>query len=158
MLAASCAALAAPLFASGAAAQVEVKLGHVGEPGSLFDQTSQEFARRANAKLGDRAKVVVFGSSQLGGDTELLRKLRLGTVDLALPSTVMTTVAAEFGVFEMPSLVQDRAHAARIRDEIIHPTLAPIAARQGYRIIAVWENGASATSPTMSARSSRRTI
>jgi TRAP-type C4-dicarboxylate transport system substrate-binding protein len=90
------------LVATAASAQTEIKLGHVGEPGSLFDQTSQEFAKRANAKLGDKAKVVVFGSSQLGGDGELLKKLKLGTVDLALPSTVMTTVAPEFGVFEMP--------------------------------------------------------
>ena len=53
----------------------------------------------------------------------------------------MTTVAPEFGVFEMPYLVQSREHAARIRDQIIHPTLAPIAAKKGYRIIGVWENG-----------------
>src|SRR5688572_15143175 len=101
------------VLATGALAQTEIKLGHVGEPGSLFDQTSQEFAKRANAKLGDKAKVVVFGSSQLGGDDEMLKKLKLGTIDLALPSTVMTTVAAEFGVFEMPYLVNDRAHAAK---------------------------------------------
>jgi tripartite ATP-independent transporter DctP family solute receptor len=129
------------LVATAASAQTEIKLGHVGEPGSLFDQTSQEFAKRANAKLGDKAKVVVFGSSQLGGDGELLKKLKLGTVDLALPSTVMTTVAPEFGVFEMPYLVNDRAHAAKIREDVIKPTLVPIAKKQGYDIIAVWENG-----------------
>ncbi len=129
------------LVATAASAQTEIKLGHVGEPGSLFDQTAQEFAKRANAKLGDKAKVVVFGSSQLGGDGELLKKLKLGTVDLALPSTVMTTVAPEFGVFEMPYLVNDREHAAKIREEVIKPTLVPIAKKQGYDIIAVWENG-----------------
>ncbi len=133
----------ASMFAAGmAAAQgLEIKLGHVGEPGSLFDATGQEFAKRANAKLGATAKVITYGSSQLGGDTELLKKLKLGTVDLALPSTVMTTVAPEFGVFEMPYLVQDRAHAARIREAVIKPTLVPIADKQGYDIIAVWENG-----------------
>ena len=135
-----CAAVGA-VIATGAWAQTEIKLGHVGEPGSLFDQTSQEFAKRANEKLGDKAKVVVYGSSQLGGDDEMLKKLKLGTLDLALPSTVMTTVAPEFGVFEMPYLVKDRTHAAKIRDEVIKPTLAPIAAKQGYKIISVWENG-----------------
>lgn len=124
-----------------AAAQTEVKLGHVGSPGSLFDLSSQEFAKRANAKLGDKAKVVVYGSSQLGSDGELLKKLKLGTVDLALPSTVMTSVAPEFGVFEMPYLVQNRGHAARIAKEVIRPTLGPIAEKQGYKIIGVWENG-----------------
>lgn len=129
------------VIATGALAQAEIKLGHVGEPGSLFDQTSQEFAKRANAKLGDKAKVVVYGSSQLGSDDEMLKKLKLGTLDLALPSTIMTTVAPEFGVFEMPYLVKDRAHAAKIREEVIKPTLYPIAQKQGYKIISVWENG-----------------
>jgi tripartite ATP-independent transporter DctP family solute receptor len=135
-----CAAVGA-VFATGAWAQTEIKLGHVGEPGSLFDQTSQEFAKRANAKLGDKAKVVVFGSSQLGNDGEMLKKLKLGTIDLALPSTIMTTVAPEFGVFEMPYLVNDRTHAAKIREEVIKPTLIPVAEKQGYKIIATWENG-----------------
>src|SRR5687768_6323371 len=124
-----------------ASAQTEIKFGHVGAPGSLFAQSAEEFAKRANAKLGDKAKVVVYGSSQLGSDSELLKKLKLGTVDLALPSTVMTSVAAEFGVFEMPYLVQNRAHAARIAKDIIHPTLGPIVEKQGYKVLAVWENG-----------------
>ncbi len=134
-------AAAVVVGATTARAEIEIKLGHVGEPGSLFDQTSQEFAKRANAKLASKAKVVLFGSSQLGGDDEMLKKLKLGTIDLALPSTVMTTVAPEFGVFEMPYLVKDRKHAAKIRDAVIKPTLAPVAAKAGYTIIATWENG-----------------
>lgn len=129
------------LSAAPAAAQTEIKLGHVGAPGSLFAQSADEFAKAVNVKLGNQAKVVVYGSSQLGSDSELLKKLKLGTVDLALPSTVMTSVAAEFGVFEMPYLVQNRAHAARIAKDIIHPTLGPIVEKQGYKILAVWENG-----------------
>jgi tripartite ATP-independent transporter DctP family solute receptor len=129
------------LVSAAAQAQQEVKFGHVGAPGSLFAQTAEEFAKRANAKLGSKAKVTVYGSSQLGSDGELLKKLKLGTVDLALPSTVMTSVAGEFGVFEMPYLVQDRTHAAKIAKDIIHPTLGPIAEKQGYKILSVWENG-----------------
>jgi tripartite ATP-independent transporter DctP family solute receptor len=134
--------VAAALISTGTAvAQTEIKFGHVGNPGSLFAQSAEEFAKRVNAKLGNKAKVVVYGSSQLGSDGELLKKLKLGTVDLALPSTVMTSVAGEFGVFEMPYLVQNRAHAARIAKDIIHPTLGPIVDKQGYKILAVWENG-----------------
>jgi tripartite ATP-independent transporter DctP family solute receptor len=132
---------AATLTATTAVAQTEIKFGHVGAPGSLFAQSAELYAERANAKLAGKAKVVVYGSSQLGSDGELLKKLKLGTADLALPSTVMTSVAAEFGVFEMPYLVQSRGHAARIADDVIRTTLSPIAEKQGYRIIGVWENG-----------------
>jgi hypothetical protein len=43
---------------------MELKFGHVGEPGSLFDSLANEFAKRANAKLGDKARVVNLGIGQ----------------------------------------------------------------------------------------------
>jgi len=129
------------LSAGTAAAQTEIKFGHVGEPGSLFDLSAQEFAKRANAKLGNKAKVTVYGSSQLGGDGELMKKLKLGTVDLALPSTVMSSQVPAFGVFEMPYLVKNREQMAKIRDQVVVPMLEPIAEKSGYHIIGVWENG-----------------
>ncbi len=132
---------AAVAVASPAFAQMELKFGHVGEPGSLFALSAEEFARRANEKLGDKAKVVVFGSSQLGSDEELLQKLRLGTADFALPSTVMSSVVPVFGMFEMPYLVKDREHMKRIEEAVVWPSLAPAADAQGYTVLAVWENG-----------------
>jgi tripartite ATP-independent transporter DctP family solute receptor len=129
------------LFALPAAAQTEIKFGHVGEPGSLFAKSAEEFAKRANGKLGNKAKVVVYGSSQLGGDKELLQKLKLGTVDIALPSTVMSSESDLFGMFEMPYLVKDRKHMQAIEKAIVWPSLAPEAEKKGLKVIAVWENG-----------------
>jgi tripartite ATP-independent transporter DctP family solute receptor len=120
---------------------IELKFGHVGAPGSLFAMSAEEYAKRANAKLAGKAKITVFGASQLGKDKELLQKLKLGTVDFALPSTVMSTVADEFGLFEMPYLVKDRNHMARIEKDIFWNKLAPAVGPKGYKIIAVWENG-----------------
>ncbi len=127
--------------ASTANAQTEIKFGHVGNPGSLFEASAQEFAKRANAKLGSKAKVVVYGSSQLGNDREMMQKLLLGTQDISLPSTVMSSIVDEFGMFEMPYLVQDRAHMAKIEKEVVWPKLAPLAEKKGYKVLAVWENG-----------------
>jgi TRAP-type transport system periplasmic protein len=126
---------------ASSAAPIEIKLGHVGEPGSLFALSAEEFARAANAKLGDRGRVVVYGSSQLGGDKEMLQKLKLGTLDLAIPSTVMSSEVDAFGLFEMPYLVRDREQMKRIEQDIVWPVLAPAAKKRGYEILAVWENG-----------------
>ena len=120
---------------------VELSFGHVGAPGSLFALTAEEFAARVNARLDGKAEVVVYGSSQLGGDDVLLQKLKLGTVDMALPSSIMSSRIDEFGLFEMPYLVQNRDHMALIEEEIVWPELVPLAEDEGYRIIAVWENG-----------------
>ena len=135
-------ALAAALtLAFPAFAQTEIKIGHVGEPGSIFQKSADEFAAKANAKLGGKAKVVVFGSSQLGGDKEMLQKVKLGTLDMAVPSTVMSSEADMFGVFEMPYLVKDRNHMAKIEKEVFWPKIAPEAEKKGLKVIAVWENG-----------------
>ena len=124
-----------------ASAPRELKFGHVGEPGSLFALSADEFARRANERLPEGWEVVTFGSSQLGGDELLLQKIKLGTVDFALPSTIMSSQVDEFGLFEMPYLVRDRAHMRGIEESVVWPTLVPLAEAAGYRVLAVWENG-----------------
>ena len=129
------------VFSQPAMAQLELKFGHVGEPGSLFDASATEFAKRANAKLAGKATIVVYGSSQLGGDKEMLQKLKLGTLDFALPSTVMSSEADLFGLFEMPYLVKDRGHMQKIEKAIFWSKLEPAAEAKGLKILAVWENG-----------------
>jgi TRAP-type transport system periplasmic protein len=134
-------AVAAVAYAATAQAQTELKFGHVGEPGSLFEASANEFARRANEKLGPDYKVVTFGSSQLGSDEQMVQKLKLGQLEFSLPSTVMSSVAPEFGVFEMPYIVKDREHMKRVREAILESVLQPAVKAKGYRILAVWENG-----------------
>lgn len=129
------------LAGPAAAADMTLKFGHVGNPGSLFEASANEFARCSNAALGDKAEVQVFGSSQLGSDTELLQKLKLGQVHFALPSTVMSSVDPAFGVFEMPYIIKSRDHMKRVEDAILESKLQPAAKAKGYRIIGVWENG-----------------
>lgn len=119
----------------------EITLGHVGGPDSLFTDSANYFADLVNERLPEPYEVVTFGSSQLGTDSELLQRMRLGTVDLALPSTIMSSVADEFGLFELPYLIQDREHMKRVEEEVFWPHLAPLAEANGYRVLAVWENG-----------------
>ena len=138
VLLAGIASIAMPLAAN--AADLTLRFGHVGNPGSLFEASANAFAECANGKLGDRAEVQTFGSSQLGNDRELLQKLKLGQVDFSLPSSVMSSVAPEFGVFEMPYIVQDRDHMRRIQGEL-GDMFQEAALGEGYRIIGYFENG-----------------
>ncbi|MFL5444375.1 MAG: TRAP transporter substrate-binding protein [Myxococcales bacterium] len=119
----------------------ELKLGHVGSPGSLFALSADEFAKRVKEKTKGKVVVQVFGSSQLGDDTEMMQKVKLGTLDMTVPSTVMSSLVGAYGLFEMPYLVRDREHMKRIEKEIVWPTLAPLAEKSGYKVLAVWENG-----------------
>ena len=127
--------------ADAAAAQQVLRFGHVGAPGSLFALSAEKFAEIANEKLGDTAEVQVFGASQLGNDREMLQKLKLGQVDFSLPSSVMSSVSPEFGVFEMPYIIQDRDHIKQVEATMLEDVFQPAAEAQGYHILTFWENG-----------------
>lgn len=130
----------AAMVSSASAEKLVLKFGHVGKPGSLFAASVDEFAKRANAALGDKAEVQVFGSSQLGKDKELLQKLKLGQITFSLPSSVMSSVSDTFGVFEMPYIIKDREHMKRVQASM-GDTFQAAANAKGYRILTYFENG-----------------
>ncbi|RMD91449.1 MAG: TRAP transporter substrate-binding protein [Alphaproteobacteria bacterium] len=139
------ATLAATLVASvaalpAAAAELTLKFGHVGAPGSLFEATVDHFAACVGEKSGGKIEVQTFGSSQLGKDKELLQKLKLGQVDFSLPSSVMSSVDDTFGIFEMPYIIKDRDHMRRVWDALGDKFQAA-AERHGYHIVGLAENG-----------------
>ena len=136
MLGVAAAALLAPT--AGAGAQETLDLGHVGDPGSLYEATAENFAECVAAT--GTATVQVYGSSQLGSDEEMLQKLKLGQIDFSLPSSVMSSVSPIFGVFEMPYLIKSRDHMKKVRDEK-RDTFVDAAADRGYQILGFWENG-----------------
>jgi tripartite ATP-independent transporter DctP family solute receptor len=120
---------------------IELKLGHTSSPGSLISVTAEEFVRRVNEEMAGRVHISLFGSGQLGSDEVLMIKAKLGTVDITLPSTVMSSTVPPFGFFELPYLIRDRAHLRRVEEEIFWPSIAPYAEDLGFEIIALWEHG-----------------
>jgi tripartite ATP-independent transporter DctP family solute receptor len=137
------AAMGALLTTSVASAQdkIEIRFGTTNPPGGMQYLSGDEWVKRVNEKAGDLVQADIYGSSQLGDDTEMLQKVRLGTLEVSQPSTIMSTVLPEFGLFDMPYLVKDRAHMDCIAKEIVWPLLAPKLEEQGYKLIGVWENG-----------------
>lgn len=135
----TCASLAT--IQNSAVAQQEIIFGISAKTGSLQQQTAAEFTKRANEKLGDKAVVKLFDSAQLGKDKELMQLLKLGSVHIALPSSVMSSVSDEFALFDMPFLIKDRDHLARLQEAIFWDRIAPTVESKGYKVLAVWENG-----------------
>jgi tripartite ATP-independent transporter DctP family solute receptor len=133
--------LAAFTFASQAQAQEEIIFGISAKPGSLQQLTAAEFTKIANERLGSKATVKLFDSEQLGKDKEMMQKLKLGSIHITLPSSIMSSIAGEFGVFDMPFLIKDRAHVKKMEQEMLASDLEPAAEAQGYEVLAMWENG-----------------
>ncbi len=120
---------------------IELKVGNTTPASGNQSISANEFARRVNAQMAGKVHVTVFDNSQLGNEREMLQKLKIGTLDLSQPSTIMSTVSPEFGLFDMPYLIKDRAHFQRFLTEVFWKDIAPKAEAKGYKIVAVYENG-----------------
>lgn len=137
--AATAGALAAGCQTTGG--PIELRLGSVNSLDSLVGITATEFARRANEALAGKVRVLVFGSSQLGDDRTMLLKVKLGTIDFVLNSTIMSSEIDAFGYFEMPYLLKDRQHVRRISEAVFWPSIAPLAESRKLKVIGLFENG-----------------
>ena len=121
---------------------ITLRLGHVGFPGSLFAITTDEYAKRANAALAGKVEIKVFHSSQLGSDEQMMRGIKVSAPEMVAPSTVMSTVDAKFGVFEMPYLIVSRAHMKKVAEnKQVQDQLFGGLPTKGVRVLGVWENG-----------------
>lgn len=128
-------------FANAQAESVKLVFAHNGGPGSLYEASANEFARRANARLPAGFQIVVAGNSQMGDNAEILEKIRRGEVAIGLSSTAMSSISDKFGIFELPFLIRNRSQMQEVSRALLDQYLQPAAHKKGYRILAIWENG-----------------
>ena len=126
---------------TAAAEPVELKLGHIDPKGSIYWLTTEEFAKRVNEKLADRAIVKVYRAGELGTEAEMLDQLKRGDIAMALLGQIMPSVAPEFGAFELPYIVLSRAHIKDVRQQLVRDYLQPALKQKGLRMLGLWETG-----------------
>ena len=118
-----------------------IRLGHIGFPDSPFDRGARKFKELLEARLPERIEVRIFGSGQLGEDKEMLEGLRLGTLEMHLPSSVLHSVEPMVGVFDLPFLIENREQMARIAEGPIGDKLKEKLLEHDLVLLAFWENG-----------------
>jgi TRAP-type transport system periplasmic protein len=118
-----------------------IRMGHIGFPESPFDKGAQKFKELLEARLPDRVEVRIYGSAQLGEDKEMLEGLRLGTLEMHVPSSVLHSIEPMFGVFDLPFLIQDRTQMDRIADGPVGEKLTAKLLEHEIVLLGFWENG-----------------
>jgi tripartite ATP-independent transporter DctP family solute receptor len=139
---AAVALLAVGLTGGTARAATVIRLGHVGFPGSLFDTLATRYAKEVNETLKGRVEVKVFHSSQLGTDEQMIKGVKIGALEMFIPSTIMSTVDQRYGIFEMPYIIVNRAHMKRVTENPqVQKALLEGLPAKGVRVLGFWENG-----------------
>ena len=118
-----------------------IRLGHIGYPDSPYDLGARKFKEILEARFPGRVEVRVFGSAQLGEDQEMLEGLRLSTLEMHLPSSVLHSVEPMFGLFDLPFLIEDRAQIERIAEGPLGEKLGKALEEHDLVLLGLWENG-----------------
>jgi tripartite ATP-independent transporter DctP family solute receptor len=90
-------------------------MGHVTNPGSVFDQAAHKFADLVKEKTAGDVEISVFPAGQLGQEREVMEGMPLGIVDLYIFGTsTLTSIAPEIGDSDLPYLFRDKEHAGKV--------------------------------------------
>ena len=127
--------------ASATLASEEFTLIHPGSPGSLYEISALEFARRLQEKLPEPYTIEVTTNPGLGDGLSLLDSVKNGRATFALSSSGLVALNDRFALFEMPFLFRSRGQIRAIREALLEPYLEPTAQKHGLHILGVWENG-----------------
>ena len=113
-------ALAIRAFTSPARANQVLKLGYILPQDSQLGAGAAAFADTVKKHTGGKLAIEQYPNSALGGDLEMIKGVQTGQIDLAfITSPPFTGLIPEFGVFEIPFLFRNAAHAQAVFDSPI---------------------------------------
>jgi tripartite ATP-independent transporter DctP family solute receptor len=118
-----------------------IRLGHIGYPDSPYDLGARKFKDLLESRFPGEVEVRIFGSAQLGEDKEMLEGLRLGTLEMHVPSSVLHSVEPLFGLFDLPFLIHDREQVERIAEGPLGEKLGEALVDDDLVLLGIWENG-----------------
>jgi len=101
------------LLAPASAQSVKIlKLGYILSTDSQLGAGSTVFADEIAKRTQGRYRIEQYPNSVLGGEVEMLKAVQLGTVNLAfITGAPLPNFLPEIGVFNIPFLFRDAAHA-----------------------------------------------
>jgi tripartite ATP-independent transporter DctP family solute receptor len=127
---------------SPAAQTINLKLGHAVAPEHPYHLGAMKFAELVAQKTGNKVKIDVYPSTQLGNERDMVEGLQLGTIDLVVTSTgPLGGFVPKMFVVDLPFLFRDREHAYKVLDGPIGRELLEAFAGKGIKGLAFWENG-----------------
>ena len=107
----------AMLVAAPALAQTEVKVAYALATESHYGAGAAAWQELVEAETEGRFVFNHFPSSALGGEREVVEGVQIGTIEAALVSSgTLANFVPEAGVFDIPFLFRDLAHARAVLD------------------------------------------
>ena len=134
-------AVAAPFVARGAA-PLTLRWAHFAQEDHPANVAAKQFASRVEARTDGAIKIAIFPNNVLGGPPEQAQQLKLGTIDMGLPTQgQLDKYDQAFAAVMLPFVFDGPEHVYRVLDGPAMDWLAPLAEKQGFILLRNWEYG-----------------
>lgn len=135
------AALAAPHVAR-AQAPLTLRWAHFAPEDHPANIAAKQFASRVETRTNGAIKVNIFPNNVLGGPPEQAQQIKLGTIDMGLPTQgQLDKFDTAFAAVLLPFIFDSPAQVYRVLDGPAMDWLAPLAEKQGFVLLRNWEYG-----------------
>jgi len=136
------AAATALLVSSVIAAEYTIKVTHVVSPNTPKGKGADFFAKRVGELTAGKVEVVVFPNSQLYGDGEEMKALKLGNAHIAMPSfSKFTSIVPEMQLFDLPFLFRNDDHLHKVLDGEVGKIIKDKVTAKGFVALDYWDAG-----------------
>src|SRR5215813_13020887 len=133
--------LSAP-FVSLNAAPLTLRWAHFAQEDHPANTAAKQFASRVEARTNGEIKINIFPNNVLGGPPEQAQQIKLGTIDMGLPTQgQLDKYDKAFAAVMLPFIFDGPQHAFRVLDGPAMTWLAPLAEQQGFILLRNWEYG-----------------
>src|SRR5215510_652617 len=124
------------------AAPLTMRFAHFAAEDHPANIATKQFASRVEERTGGAVKINIFPNNVLGGPPEQAQQIKLGTIDMGLPTQgQLDKYDKAFAAVMLPFIFDGPQHAFRVLDGPAMTWLAPLAEQQGFILLRNWEYG-----------------
>ena len=124
------------------AATMTLRFAHFGAEDHPSNIAAKQFAANVEKRTDGAIKINIFPNNVLGGPPEQAQQIKLGTIDMGLPTQgQLDKYDTAFAAVELPFIWDSPQHAFRVLDGPVMEWLSPLAEKQGFILLRNWEYG-----------------
>jgi TRAP-type transport system periplasmic protein len=132
--------IAAPYIARAAA--MRMRFAHFADENHPANIAAKQFASRIEERTDGAIQIVIFPNNQLGDPPEQAQQIKLGTIDMGLPTQAqLDKYDKAFATVSLPFIFNGPEDAFPILDGPVMEWFSPLAEKQGFILLRNWEYG-----------------
>jgi tripartite ATP-independent transporter DctP family solute receptor len=121
---------------------IQMRFAHFGEETHPSNVAAKQFAAKVEERTKEQVKIAIYPANTLGSPPEQAEQIRLGAIDMGLPTQgQLDKYVKAFSVVMLPFVYDNYDHVHRVLDGPSMDWLFPQAEKEGLILLANWEYG-----------------